>query len=182
MSKYICIALIIIAAFLFSGNGSEIRDELSYFEMLSVRQKVLDFARKHWTEDSIVVSKKSHLLYYCRYGRIVQNDFWGGHSYNFPVKVSLASRYYRTPEGEFEIETKNDQSQYIRFLGFKGLYGIHSGATRLASYLDEMETRDPYFTFVTKKDDTRGCVAVENRVIKYLFAKVDVKTPVLIMP
>jgi len=182
MNKYLCIALIFIAAFLFAGDRSEIKDEISYFEMLSVRQKVLDFARKHWAEDSIIVTKKTHLLYYCRYGAIVKNDFWNGRFYSFPVKVSLASRYYRTPEGEFEIETKNNQSQYIKFLGFKGLYGIHSGATRLASYLDNMEARDPQFTFVTKKDDTRGCVAVENRVIKYLFARVDEKTPVLIMP
>ncbi|PIS28506.1 L,D-transpeptidase, partial [Candidatus Saganbacteria bacterium CG08_land_8_20_14_0_20_45_16] len=30
--------------------------------------------------------------------------------------------------------------------------------------------------------DTRGCVQVENRVIKYLYAQVDVDTPVIIMP
>jgi hypothetical protein len=176
------IILIFLTLILLAGDKREIKNEPSYFTMLSVRQKVLDFARQHWAEDSIVVSKKEHLLFYCRFGQIVENDYWQGRFYSFPVKVALASRYYRTPEGVFEIETKNDQSRYIRFLGFKGLYGIHSGATQLASYLNKMEARDPQFSFVTQKDDTRGCVAVENRVIKYLFAKVDLKTPVLIMP
>ena len=45
-----------------------------------------------------------------------------------------------------------------------------------------MEALNPYFKFATKKDDTRGCVQVENRVIKYLYAQVDVDTPVIIMP
>jgi len=174
--------LIIIASFIFSGDGMEMKDEREFVRLLFLQQQVMEFAAKHWNQDAIIVSKKDHLLYYCRYGRIVKNEYWGGNVYNFPVKVSLASKYYRTPEGEFRVEIKNDQSQYIKFLGFKGLYGIHSAATRLASFLDKMEKQDPGFTFVTKKDDTRGCVAVENRVIQYLYAMVDVNTPVLIVP
>ena len=44
-----------------------------------------------------------------------------------------------------------------------------------------MESVHPNYTFVTKKDNTRGCVAVENRVIRYLFAQVNVDTPIIIM-
>ncbi|MBI5700432.1 L,D-transpeptidase [Candidatus Saganbacteria bacterium] len=152
--------------------------------LLYLKQKVLEFAGKYNDKDVIVVSKKDHLLYYCKNGDIVTNDNWNGFKITFPVKVSLASKYYKTPEGEMFIDDKNPNSRYILFLHFSypGAYGIHSAQTRLRSYLEANEKKDPDFEFVTKKDDTRGCVAVENRVIKYLYAKVEPKTPVLIMP
>ncbi|MDD5594251.1 MAG: L,D-transpeptidase [Candidatus Margulisbacteria bacterium] len=145
---------------------------------------MLNFAEGYKDRSVIVVSKKEHLLYYCENGRIVENDYWQGFMYSFPVKVSLAGRWYRTPEGLMFVDRKNDRSQFTLFLGLSvpGDYGIHGAATRLASFLDKMETLDHDFSFVTKKDDTRGCVAVENRVIKYLFARVDVKTLVWILP
>jgi hypothetical protein len=82
------------------------------------------------------------------------------------------------------VDRKNDRSRYTLFLGLSlpGAYGIHGASTHFASFLDQMEKIDPDFTFVTKRDDTRGCVAVENRVIKYLFTKVALGTPVLILP
>lgn len=113
---------------------------------------------------------------------MVRNAEWQGFTYTFPVKVALASQYYKTPEGEFKVETKNNHSQFIKFLGFKGAYGIHSAPTRFKNFLDKMEALNPYFKFATKKDDTRGCVQVENRVIQYLYANVEVDTPVIIMP
>jgi lipoprotein-anchoring transpeptidase ErfK/SrfK len=152
--------------------------------LLYLKRLVLDFASRYKDQSVIVVSKKEHLLYYCENGRIVENDFWGGSNYAFPVKVSLAGRYYRTPEGQMYIDRKNDRSRYTLFLGLSlpGAYGIHGASTYLRSFLEKMEQVDPNLTFVTKKDDTRGCVAVENRVIRYLFAKVGLNTPVLILP
>jgi len=146
-------------------------------------EKVLEFARQY-NRPVIVVSKKEHLLYYCEKGKIVENDPWNGFNYSFPVKVALAGKYYRTPEGEMAIDRKHANSRYTLFLGLSvpGAYGIHGAATHLASYLNLMEKISPKFSFVTRRDDTRGCVAVENRVIKYLFAKVGVDTPVLIIP
>lgn len=61
-----------------------------------------------------------------------------------------------------------------------GTFGIHGAATGYARTLSWREKKDPSYKWVTKKDRTRGCVAVENRVIKYLYAKIDTKTPVLI--
>lgn len=145
---------------------------------------ILAFAEKHGNEDVIVVSKKSRLLYYFKNGRMVRNEKWKGFTLNFPVKVSLAGRFYRTPEGEMFIDRKNARSRYTLFLSLSnpGDYGIHGASTRLKSYLDKKEKLDPNFEFVTKKDATRGCVATENRVIKYLFSQVNVNTPVLILP
>lgn len=160
-----------------AGKKDEIR-------LIYLKQKVLDFARKYNDRPVIVVSKKEHLLYYCEKGKIVENDRWQGFSFSFPVKVSLASKYYRTPEGEMSVDRKNANSRYTLFLGLSipGAYGIHGAATHLASYLNLMEKLNPNFSFVTRRDDTRGCVAVENRVIKYLFARVGLNTPVLIIP
>ena len=82
------------------------------------------------------------------------------------------------------IDSKNERSRFTLFLHLSvpGAYGIHGAATNLASFLNKMEYLYHDFNFVTKKDDTRGCVAVENRVIKYLYAKVGVNTPVWILP
>jgi len=157
------------------------KDEVT---LLYLKQRVMEFASRYRNQDVIVVSKKDHLLFYCQNGQVVKNDYWNGYLYSFPVKVSLAGRFYRTPEGEMAIDSKNLNSRYIRFLhlSIPGAYGIHSGPTHLAGYYENLEKLDPNIEVVTQKDDTRGCVAVENRVIKYLFAKVDVQTPVLIMP
>jgi len=152
------------------------------FRLLYLKQLVTDFSSKY--KSAIVVSKKEHLLYFCENGRIVENDSWDGFTFNFPVKVSIANRWFHTPEGLVYIDRKNEHSRYTLFLGlsFPGAYGIHGASTYFSSFLDKMERVDPTFTFVTNKDDTRGCVAVENRVIKYLFAKVELNTPVLILP
>jgi lipoprotein-anchoring transpeptidase ErfK/SrfK len=149
-----------------------------------LKQLVLAFADHYKYRSAIVVSKREHLLYYCENGRIVENDYWNGFFFSFPVRVSLASRWYHTPEGLMFVDRKNERSRFTLFLGLSvpGAYGIHGAATRLASFLETMERLDHDFAFVTKQDDTRGCVAVENRVIKYLFAKVSVNTPVWILP
>ncbi|MFH1387428.1 MAG: L,D-transpeptidase [bacterium] len=177
----IFIILICLSPLFVMGRVSLSKENL---RLLYLRQQALEFAEKYKDRPAIFISKKDHLLYFCKNGEIVENDRWNGQAYSFPVKVSLASKYYKTPEGEMFISHKNPKSQFILFLGFSypGTYGLHSGVTRLASYLEKQEKKDPDFTFVTKKDDTRGCVAVENRVIKYLYANVPVKTPVLIVP
>ncbi len=174
------IAIITIIAL--TGQGRKIDNEKDYVRLLYLKYRVNEFAQKYKGQDVIVVSKQDHLLFYCKDGEVVKNDRWNGFNYNFPVKVALAGQYYKTPEGEFKVEIKNDQSQFIKFLGFKGLYGIHSASTRFKNYLDKMEALNPHFKFATNKDDTRGCVQVENRVINYLYAQVDVDTPVIIMP
>lgn len=152
--------------------------------LLYLKQRVQTFADKYKGQDVIVVSKKDHLLYYVRNGQIVKNERWNGFTYNFPVKVALASKYYDTPEGEMFIDTKNPYSKYILFLSFSGPgdYGIHSAETKFKSYLEKMEKINPHFKFATLKDNTRGCVQVENRIIQYLYSKVKVNTPVLVMP
>lgn len=147
-----------------------------------LEERVKEIAARHSDGDVIVVSKRDHLLYYCRKGFIVRGDRWGGFVHDFPVPVALGRNNRWTPEGEFKVERKNDRSRYTLFLGFKGLYGIHGTYTYLASKLDWMESLNPDLQFVTKKDHTLGCVAVETRVIRYLYAQVDVNTPVLILP
>jgi lipoprotein-anchoring transpeptidase ErfK/SrfK len=176
-----CVLVILI---ILAGQLKKLETEKEPIRLIYLKQQVLDFANKYKNQNAIVVSKTEHLLFFCENGKIVENDRWNGFNFSFPVQVALAARYYRTPEGEMFIDRKNERSRYTLFLGlsYPGAYGIHGAATHLASYLNKMEQLDPNFKFVTKKDDTRGCVAVENRVIKYLFAKIGVKTPVLILP
>jgi len=184
IKKTTIIALALVGVIVLCAHTQNFESVKQQEPFYFLEYKVLAFADKHKDKEVIVVSKKDHLLYYCRNGTIVRNDKWNGFTFTFPVKVALANKYHRTPEGEMFVDYKNRWSRYTRFLSLStpGAYGIHGGSTRVARYLDRMEKKDPNFEFVTKKDDTRGCVAVENRVIKYLFAKVEKKTPVLIMP
>jgi len=172
---------ILICVLGLATHTPKVENEVSF---LFLKHKVLEFANKYRDQDTIIVSKKDHLLYYCKNGKIVRRAQWNGLTFDFPVKVALASRYHRTPEGEMYVDGKNRGSRYIRFLSFSGpgAYGIHSAPTQYEAFLEKMEKKNPNFIFATRKDDTRGCVQVENRVIKYLFAKVDVNTPVLVMP
>jgi lipoprotein-anchoring transpeptidase ErfK/SrfK len=62
-----------------------------------------------------------------------------------------------------------------------GAYGIHGDYSYAEAYINQLERQNPYFRKMTLKDVTEGCVGVENRVAKYLFARVDFGTPVLIM-
>ncbi len=62
-----------------------------------------------------------------------------------------------------------------------GTYGIHGAATYLKYAIDKMEKANPNLIYVTKRDNTRGCIALEHRFLKYLYAKVNVGTPVLIL-
>lgn len=142
------------------------------FKPGSLEDRVMQIARQYQNEDVVVVSKTHRLLYYFDHGQIVKN---------FPVPVSLGvNRWFPTPEGKFSVYTKNEKSRYTLFLGFKGLYGIHGGETYKAKSLALKEKLNPNYRWVTLKDGTRGCVAVETRVIKYLYSKIDVGTPVYI--
>ena len=62
-----------------------------------------------------------------------------------------------------------------------GTYGIHGAPTYMKAAIDRMERSDPNLIYVTRTDNTRGCIAVEHRVLRYLFANVDVGTPILIL-
>ncbi|MBI5699553.1 L,D-transpeptidase [Candidatus Saganbacteria bacterium] len=170
-----------VAAFKTLSYAPEVAPAVNFVIRHDLDSRVREIADRYSNGDVIVVSKRDHLLYYCRKGLIVSGDRWGGFVFNFPVPVALGANNRWTPEGRFTVYTKNDRSRYTLFLGFLGQYGIHGAETRLASRLNFMESLNPNYAFVTKKDNTRGCVAVENRVIKYLFAQVQVDTPVIIM-
>lgn len=62
-----------------------------------------------------------------------------------------------------------------------GTYGIHGAPTYMKYAIDRMESKDHNLIYVTKTDNTRGCIAVEHRVLRYLFSNVDVGTPILIL-
>ncbi|HTY13586.1 MAG TPA: L,D-transpeptidase [Candidatus Omnitrophota bacterium] len=180
------IILALIACLLLGAAGSRLfirsAEPSRFYSWSFLDQKVQEIADRYSNGDVIVVSKQDHLLYYCHRGLIVRGDRMGGFVFNFPVPVSLGANNRWTPEGEFKVYTKNPHSRFTLFMGFCGLYGIHGASTRLASKLDYLEALNPNLKYVTRRDNTLGCVAVENRVIKYLYARVDVNTPVLIMP
>jgi len=62
-----------------------------------------------------------------------------------------------------------------------GTYGIHGAPTYMRAAVDTMERREPGLIRVTKSDNTRGCIAVEHRVLRYLYANIDEGTPILIL-
>jgi len=175
----------ILSIFVLIGHVEKVQEDPEKVTLEYLKHVVLDFAQKHKDEkDVIVVNKNAHLLYYVRDGKIVENANWNGFKISFPVKISIAGKYYRTPEGEMFVDRKNPYSQYTRFLSLSvpGAYGIHGAPTYLKNYIAKKEKEDPNLVLVTKQDNTRGCVAVENRVMYYLYSQVDVNTPVLITP
>lgn len=62
-----------------------------------------------------------------------------------------------------------------------GSYGIHGAPTYMKYAVDRMERANPNLIYVTKRDNTRGCVAIEHRYLRFLFANVDEGTPVQIV-
>lgn len=157
--------------------------KILYPSLSAHQKKVLNFIEKNKEDECLIVDKEKHLLYYIRNGKIIKNDPWNGRLYSFPVPISIArGGRYKTPEGEFFIDVRNRWSRYTRFLGFSypGAYGIHAGPTYLARYYERLEKRNPKGRYVTRRDDTRGCVATETLVMRYLFANVKLKTPLFI--
>lgn len=149
-------------------------------------RNIFDFVKENKDQECLLVDKENHLLYYLRNGQVVRNDLWKGRYYSFPLPISIgAGGRYETPEGEFTVNGKNPYSRYTKFLklsipsGWEP-YGIHAGPTYLAKKYEKLELKYPGKKFVTKKDDTRGCVAVETLVMKYLFERIGLDTPVLI--
>ncbi len=149
-------------------------------------RNVYDFVRENRDKEVLIVDKENHLLYYLRHGQLVRNDYWNGRYYSFPLPIAIGmGGFYKTPEGTYKINGKNPYSRYTKFLRLNipysiAPYGIHAGPTYLAKKYEKLELQNPGGRFVTKKDDTRGCVAVETLVMKYLFEKIGIETPVLI--
>lgn len=191
---------------------------------LTLEGKVLAFAARNLTGDCIVVSKSSHLLYYCKYGFIERRVTWNGFDLEFPCPIAIGSGgRNETPVGEYYIVQKNPSSRYTLFLGISypsvadannsielgyklspsdyrrilvanmlrsqppwdtplgGAYGIHGAPTYMKWAVDTMERKDPNLIYVTKRDNTQGCVAIEHRYLYYLYANVDEGTPILIL-
>ena len=216
--------IILICGLLLMSTISYFRTGKTVAGELSLDGKALRFASRYLNEDSIVISKSKHLIYYCKNGFIVRNVSWDGFNISFPAPIAIGmGGRYETPTGEYYICQKNPDSRYTLFLGLSwpniavanraielgnrlsnydykrivaanlskttppwdtplgGTYGIHGAATYLKYAVDRMERKDPNLIFVTKTDNTRGCVAVEHRVLRFLYANVDEGTPVLII-
>ena len=106
-----------------------------------------------------------------------------------------------TPEGEFYICTKNDQSRYHLFLGLSypnaedAERGRRTGLISMVEYGQIIETieqkrRPPWITKLggeigihgggSNTDWTRGCIALSNSDIEELYMLIDFNTPVKI--
>ncbi len=67
------------------------------------------------------------------------------------------------------------------FTKLGGLFGVHGAPTHAAAEYAANEAKDPEILQVTRSDWTLGCVAVENRVIRFLAKELRVGTPILIV-
>ncbi|OGC04887.1 hypothetical protein A2276_02880 [candidate division WOR-1 bacterium RIFOXYA12_FULL_43_27] len=179
MKQTLLVTLIIAVIALASQFGLGIAvPDLPDGTIISTDSDVVSFVEKHKDKECLVVDKDKHLLYYVRNGRLVKN---------FPVPIAIGmGGFYKTPSGEFKIDGKNPNSRFTKFLKLNipysiAPYGIHAGPTYLAKKYEKLELQYPGERFVTKKDDTRGCVAVETSVMRYLFERIEEETPVLIL-
>ncbi len=214
-----CVAFVMAAAAVIFTAGSGTRVGGSGLDT-----RVLEFALNHPGQDSLVVSKSRHLIFYNRGGIPVRRAHHKGFDIEFPAPVAIGSGgINETPEGEYYICQKNPNSRYTLFLGISwpsvavanralelgqrlsvsdyrrivsanllrqtppwdtplgGTYGIHGAPTYMKAAVDAMERRDPGLIRVTKSDNTRGCIAVEHRVLRFLYANIDEGTPILIL-
>lgn len=109
----------------------------------------------------------------------------------------------KTPEGEFYIFTKNDQSRFFLSLGLS-YPSIEDAKRGLAEKLISLEEHDSIFEAIKNKqmplqktrlggeiyihgggtiaDWTDGCVALRNEEMQELFAAIPVGTAVTILP
>jgi murein L,D-transpeptidase YafK len=149
----------------------------------------------------LVVKKKARLLQVYDGGKLVKT---------YRVALGFAPRGDKetegdgkTPEGEFYVFTKNDQSKFYLSLGLS--YPNREAAMRgLQEKLISREEHDEILRAVaekrmppqktalggeiyihgggTEKDWTEGCVALPDEEIKELFARIPVGTTVIIEP
>ncbi|MCW5958842.1 MAG: L,D-transpeptidase [Pyrinomonadaceae bacterium] len=109
----------------------------------------------------------------------------------------------RTPEGEFYIFTKNDQSRFFLSLGVS-YPSIEDAKRGLAENLISQQEHDQIIDAISEKkmplqktklggeiyihgggiiaDWTDGCIALRNEEIQQLFNVIPVGTPVIIQP
>jgi len=136
--------------------------------------------------DRIIVKKKLRLLQLMKLGEVVK-------SYSVSLgKEPLGHKEFegdnKTPEGEYMINDKSDQSDFYKNLGINypspddckhaeqmgkqpgGLIKIHGFRNDFTG--DQEEEK--------KKDWTAGCIAVTNKEMDEIFELVDVGTPIYI--
>ena len=105
-------------------------------------------------------------------------------SYPAPRDVAAAVKEKRFPEEKMDRvkKTQRDGACPDFYSALGGAIGIHGAPTRMAADLAAAETRSPDLVNVTSDDWTLGCLAVENRHIRFLAKEVKVGTPILIVP
>jgi murein L,D-transpeptidase YafK len=118
--------------------------------------------------------------------KIAQSEYTFFLSVNFPAQrdVDAAVAQKRFPEDKMDRVRQSQRSggcpDFYSALG--GAIGIHGAPTAMAADAAAAEVKDPELKFVTKNDWTLGCLAVENRHIRFLAKEVKVGTPILIVP
>jgi murein L,D-transpeptidase YafK len=105
-------------------------------------------------------------------------------SYPAPRDVEAAVKEKRFPEEKMERvrHTQRPGACPDFYSALGGAIGIHGAPTSMAADLAAAETKDPNLVNVTTRDWTLGCLAVENRHIRFLAKEVKVGTPILIVP
>jgi murein L,D-transpeptidase YafK len=138
--------------------------------------------------DQIVVYKSKRMLYLMKNGRILTK-------YRIalgkrPVGHKLEFGDYRTPEGKYTIDMKNDKSSF--FLSLRVSYPDGNDAD-VASALETdpgdwimihglPNDRDAVKMEHPQKDWTNGCIAVTNAEMADIWRRIDIGTPITIWP
>jgi len=140
------------------------------------------------TADEIVVYKSNHMMYLLKKGHILKK-------YRIalgknPVGHKLQWGDYRTPEGKYKIDMKNDHSGFHRSLRISYPDATDSD---VASALDVKpgdwimihgmpNDRSAATMGHPYRDWTNGCIAVTNAEIDEIWRMVPVGTPISIWP
>lgn len=145
--------------------------------------------------DRVVISKARKVMYLLNQGRVLA-EYPVSFGFGFKDGAKSQSGDGRTPEGLYSIDLKNSKSNYYKALRisypntqdkqFASSYGVSAGGDIMIHGFPKLpiDGLNPAQVPLDhlKLDWTRGCVAVTNPEIDFVFTAVNLKTPVEICP
>ncbi|MBY0553419.1 L,D-transpeptidase family protein [bacterium] len=166
----------------------------SQMELIDRAERVL-FPESSIKADRVVISKARKFIYLLNKERVLV-EYPVSFGFGFADGAKAQSGDGRTPEGLYSIDLKNSKSNYYKALrisypnaqdtkfasGYAANAGgdimIHGFPTKAIDGLNPAQVPLDHLTL----DWTRGCVAVTNAEIDFIFDAVNLKTPVEICP
>lgn len=166
----------------------------SQMELIDRAERILSPEAKS-KADRVVISKARKVIYLMNKERVLV-EYPVSFGFGFADGAKAQSGDGRTPEGLYSIDLKNSKSSYYKALRisypnaqdtkFASSYAVNAGGDIMIhgfppKAIDGLNPSQVPLDHL-KLDWTRGCVAVTNSEIDFIFEAVNLKTPVEICP